>query len=122
MCVVHRSSDGTSTYALRAFDMRVHEISLWDAENIEKRLASGKIPEGRPEGDLLLHYDAEAQKYMPGENAAFIYVTREGGMGLIHVTDRVTRKQNLTGIAAGDPIPDEGFQKGVRFTHRVIVR
>jgi beta-lactamase regulating signal transducer with metallopeptidase domain len=122
MCVIHHSDDGTATTALRAFDMRVHEISQWGAENIEKRLASGKIPEGRPVGDLLLHYDTQAKKYVPDANGAFLYVTREGGMGMVLVTDRVTRKQNLTGIAAGDPMPGVGFQKGVRLTHRVIVR
>ncbi len=122
MCVIHRSDDGTSTYTLRAFDMGVHEISLWDAENIEKRLASGKIPEGRPVGDLLLHYDTQTKKYVPDANGAFLYVTREGGMGMIHVTDRVTRKRDLTGLPSGNPIPGVGFQKGVRITHRVIVR
>ena len=121
-CVTHRPREGKPTYALRAFSMRVSEISLWDAENLEKRLQSGKIPEGRPVGELLLHFDTETQKYVPEANAAFIYVTREGGMGLIHVTDRVIRKANLTGVPAGSPTKGVGFQKGVRFSHRTIIR
>ncbi len=121
-CVTHRPSEEEPAYALRAFDMRVREISLWDAENIEKRLQSGKIPEGRRVGELLLHYDTETQKYVPEANAAFIYVTREGGMGLIQVTDRVTRTANLTGLPAGNPTKGVGFRKGVRFNHRTIIR
>jgi hypothetical protein len=71
---------------------------------------------------LLLHYDTQAKKYVPDANGAFLYVTREGGMGMVLVTDRVTRKQNLSGLPADDPMPGVGFQKGVRFTHRLIVR
>ena len=37
---------------------------------------------------------------MPDANAAFLFVTREGNMGLIETTDRVTRTADLTGSAA----------------------
>ncbi len=121
MCVTHRPSEGKPTYALRAFNMRVKEISLWDAENIERRLQSGKIPEAQPAGELLLHYDTQAQKYVPDANAAFIYVTREGGTGLIHVTDRVIRKGHPSAYTSS-PTKGVGFQKGLRFNHRTIIR
>ena len=45
-----------------------------------------------------MHYDDESKQSVPDANAAFIYVTREGSMGLIEITDRVTRTADLTGM------------------------
>ncbi len=118
MCVTHTAPDGTQSYVLRAFDMQVREISPRDLRNLERLVREGTLPEGRPVGELLLHYDAGSQKLTP-ENGAFLYVTREGTMGAIEVTDRVTRVADLTGMA-GAPA-GVGFHKGVRFNLTTIV-
>jgi beta-lactamase regulating signal transducer with metallopeptidase domain len=120
MCVTHRSADGTPTFVLRAFDMEVWEISQRDLRNIDKLIAGGTLPKGRAVNDFLMHYDSDTQQFVPDANAAFVFVTREGNMGLIETTDRVTRTANLTG-AFGDPPPGVGFFKGVRFNWKAII-
>jgi hypothetical protein len=55
------------------------------------------------------------QQLVRDANAAFLYETREGTMGVIETTDRVTRVADLAGMAAG------GFHKGVRFNLKTIV-
>jgi hypothetical protein len=119
MCVTHHSADGTSTFVLRAFDMKVWEINQRDLRNIDKSIAAGKLPGGPMVADLLMHYDTESKKYVPDANAAFIFVTREGNMGLLETTDRVTRTNVVTGLP-GYP-PGVGWHKGVRFTVRSII-
>ena len=47
-------------------------------------------------------------------------VTREGSMGLIETTDRVTRTAELTGMA-GSPPAGVGFHTGVRFNLQSII-
>jgi beta-lactamase regulating signal transducer with metallopeptidase domain len=118
MCVTYKAPDGTQSYVLRAFDMRVREISPRELRNLDRLVRAGTLPEGRPVGELLLHYDAGSQKLTP-ENGAFLYVTPEGTMGVIEVTDRVTRVADLTGMA-GAPA-GVGFHKGVRFNLTTIV-
>jgi hypothetical protein len=110
MCVTHRSPDGTETYVLRALGMKVREISSRDLRNLDRLIAAGTLPEGRPAGELLLHYDSKSEQLVPAANAAFLFVTREGNMGLIETTDRITR----IGGAAGS-------HKGVRFNLSVII-
>jgi hypothetical protein len=120
MCAIYRSADGTPTYALRGFNMRLWEIPRRDAENMDTFVSAGKLPAAKPAGEFLLHQDEKTGQYTPEENAAFLYITREGGMGLIMVTDRVTRVVDHTG-RIGDPPLGEGFHKGVRFNHWQIV-
>lgn len=120
MCITHRAPDGTETFVLRAFDLEAWEISPRDLRNLDKLIAAGKLPEGRPVGDLLMHYDEEAKRHVPDANAAFLYVTREGSLGLIETTDRVTQTADLTGMFSGPP-PGVGFFKGVRYNHKEIV-
>ena len=67
-----------------------------------------------------MHYDTRSQQLVPDANAAFLYITREGSMGVIETTDRVTRTANLTGNATGPP-PGVGFHKGVRFDLKEII-
>jgi hypothetical protein len=119
MCITHRSPDGTETYVLRALGMKVQEISPRDLRNLDKLIADGKLPEGRPVGELLMHFDSKTQQLVPDANAAFFYVTREGNMGVIETTDRVTRTADLTGEPG--PPPGVGFHKGVRFNLKVII-
>jgi beta-lactamase regulating signal transducer with metallopeptidase domain/5-hydroxyisourate hydrolase-like protein (transthyretin family) len=120
MCITHRSPDGTETYVLRALGMKVKEINPRDFRNLDKLIGGGKLPEGRPVGELLMHYDVPSQQLVPDANATFLYVTREGSMGVIETTDRITRTANLTGMAGGPP-PGVGFHKGVRFNLQAII-
>jgi hypothetical protein len=119
MCVVYRAPDGKETYVLRAFNMRLWEIAERDAEDIDEFVKRGKLPERKPAGELLLHVDEATGRYVPEANAAFLYATREGGTGVIHVTDRITEKRDITGMI-GAP-PGVGFDLGVKFNQSEII-
>ena len=55
-------------------------------------------------------------------NAAFLFVTREGNMGLIETTDRITRTANLIGLpATAESRGGVGFHKGVQFNLKSII-
>ena len=88
MCVTHRAQDGTQTFVLRSFGMKAWEINPRDLRNLDKLIAAGTLPKGRDVGELLMHYDDASNQAVPSANAAFIYVTRDGSMGLIETTDR----------------------------------
>jgi hypothetical protein len=120
MCVTHRSPDGKQTFVLRSFGMKAWEISGRDLRNLDKLIAAGTLPKGHDAGELLLHYDAQSKQSVADANAAFIYVTREGCMGLIETTDRVTETADLTGRMGGPPA-GIGFHKGVRFNLTTII-
>src|SRR5262249_26708777 len=120
MCITHRGEDGTETFVLRSFGMRVWEISSRDLRNIDRLVAAGKLPEGHEVGELLMHYDPGTQQLVPDADGAFLFVTRDGSLGLIETTDRVTRTANLNGLAGGAP-RRVGFFKGVRFNLKSIV-
>ena len=100
--------------------MQVQEISPRDLRNFDELLAAGKLPEGRPVGELLIHFDSQAQQLVPEANGVFLYVTREGNRGVIETTDRVTRTANLSGSPIGPP-PGVGFHKGVRLNLKAII-
>lgn len=120
MCITHRAPDGEETYVLRTFGVKAWEIGPRELRNIDKLVTAGKLPEGRDVGELLMHYDAGSEQLVPDANGAFIFVTREGSMGLIEITDRVVRTQNLNGLA-GQPPGGVGFNLGVRFNLRMII-
>jgi hypothetical protein len=120
MCVTHRAPDGKQTFVLRSFGMKVWEISERDLRNIDKVIAAGTLPKGRDAGDLLVHYDEESKQLVPDANAAFIFITREGCMGLVETTDRVTRTQDTMGMMGGPP-RGVGFKIGVRFNLKSII-
>ena len=120
ICITHRSPDGSETYVLRALGMKVREIDSRALRNLDNLIAAGTPPEGRPVGELLMHYDTKSQQFVPDANAAFLFITREGNMGVIETTDRVTRTANLSGIAAS-PSPGVGFHMGVRFNLKEII-
>jgi hypothetical protein len=120
MCITHRDEDGTETFVLRSFGMKVWEISGRDVRNLDRLLAAGKLPEGNEVGELLMHYDPETRQLVPDADAAFLFVTRDGSLGLIETTDHVTRTANLAG-AAGNPPRGVGFFKGVRFNLKEII-
>ncbi len=120
MCVTHRTPDGTQTFVLRSFGMKAWEIGRRDLRNLDRLIVAGTLPEGHNVGDLLIHYDDESKRSIPDANAAFIYVTREGSLGLIETTDRVTRTGDLAGMAGNLPA-GFGFQLGVRFNLKSII-
>ena len=121
MCITHRAQDGTETYVLRALGMKVREIDARDLRNLDTLIAAGTLPEGRPVGELLMHYDAKSEQLVPDANAAFLFITREGSMGVIETTDRITRTADLTGIAASPSSGGVGFHKGVQFNLKAII-
>ena len=127
ICVAHRSPDGTETCVLRALGMKVREIDGRGTCGTSTRLvAAGTLPEGRPVGELLIHYDDESQKFVPDANAIFLFITREGNRGVIETTDRVTRTANLTGKATGpppaaSPSSGAGSCSGVQFNLKEII-
>lgn len=106
---------------LRALGMKIREINSREVRNLDKLIAAGELPEGRPVDELLMHYDTKSREFVPDANAAFLFVTGEGNMGMIETTDRVTRTANLTGIASGSPSTGVGFHKGVRFNLTAII-
>jgi beta-lactamase regulating signal transducer with metallopeptidase domain len=119
MCITHRAADGTETYVLKTFGMKAWEISPRDLRNIDRLIAAGTLPEGKDVGELLMHYDAASEQFVPEANGAFIFVTRGGSLGLIEITGRVVTTANVAGLAA--PQPGVGFHKGVRFNLKPIV-
>lgn len=121
MCVTRRALDGSKTYVLRALGMKVREISPRDLRNLDTLIATGALPEGRPVGELLMHYDAESKRLVPDANAAFVFITREGNLGLIETTGRVTRTANVGGLASGNSTSGVGFHLGVQFNLKAIV-
>ncbi len=100
--------------------MKAWEISPRDLRKINTLLTTGSLPKGPEVGDLLIHHDEQSKQPAPDANARFFYVTREGCMGLIEITDRVTQTADLTGTM-GDPPAGIGFHTGVRFNLRSIV-
>lgn len=118
MCVTQEAPDGSEGFVLRSFGMKVREISRAELKELDKLIAAGKLPEGRAVGDLLTHFDPESNQPVAATKAAFIYVTREGCLGLIEVTDQVTHKMVMPHVS---PQPDYGFYRGVRFNLKSIV-
>ena len=119
MCLTRRGPDGTETFVLRSFGMKVWEIGPRDLRNIDKIVATGTLPEGREVGDLLIHFDAVTQRFDPDADAVFLYITREGNRGIIETTDRITKTANLNGML-GAP-KGIGFYKGVKFNLKAII-
>lgn len=83
MCVSTTTADGKPLLALRAIGMQVREISPSELRNLDRILATGKLPEGRPIGDLLIHVDPETKRQDPSVDGAFLVTTKEGSLGLI---------------------------------------
>lgn len=121
MCDIHRSPEGIDTYVLRGLGLTLREIDTRTVRNLHQLLAAGELPEGRPVDSLLMHYDADSGKLVPNSNGAFLYVTRDGNIGLIETTDRITRTADLTGQPAGMAPGGVGFHLGVRFSLKILI-
>jgi beta-lactamase regulating signal transducer with metallopeptidase domain/5-hydroxyisourate hydrolase-like protein (transthyretin family) len=119
MCVTRELPNGTETYVLRTFGVTSREISPRELRNIDRLVAAGTLPKGRPVDELLQHYDDESRQLVLDANGAFLVTTREGSWHLIEVTDRVTRTANLTGLPSAPA--GVGFHKGVRFNWKGII-
>ncbi len=121
MCDIHRSPEGIETYVLRGLGLTLCEIDPRTVRNLDRLLAAGELPEGRPVDKLLMHYDADSGKLVPNANGTFLYVTREGNIGVIETTDRITRTADLTGQPAGMAPGGVGFHLGVQFSLKILV-
>jgi len=121
MCDVHRSPEGIETFVLRGLGLTLREIDSRAVRNLDRLIAAAEFPEGRAVEKLLMHYDADAKQLVPNSNGAFVFVTREGNIGMIEVTDRITRTADLTGQPAGMAPGGVGFHLGVQFNLKTIV-
>jgi len=74
ICITYRSPDGIETDVLRALGMKVREINPRDLRNFDRLITAGTLPEGRPVGELLMHYDTKSQQLVPDANAAFLFI------------------------------------------------
>ena len=121
MCVTHRAADGTETYILKGFGLKVQELTERDARNLDRAIAAGTSPTGRaiPSDNLLMHQDPATSKPIPEADAAFLYTTREGNQGLIEITDHINRAEDITGQLASPK--GVGFHRGVKFDLKSII-
>jgi hypothetical protein len=157
MCVTHRAPDGTETYVLKAFNMRVWELTPREVLNLDGSVAAAgqrigraveretgrkvadqddsgdaiadkpdtarevaeKLRTGRAAGEFLIHNDAASGRQVPNADAAFLFETRDGSLGLIEITDHVTRTEDITGrLAAPKGV---GYHRGVKFDLKSII-
>ena len=119
-CVAVDGADGKPQYVLRGIDMQLWELHPLDAKNIEKRVAGGSLPKGRVVGPYLAPYDPEQGPPRPKRGTNFLYLTREGGLGVITITDFVTQQQDITGMFSAPQ--GVGFHLGVKFNFQPIAR
>lgn len=119
MCVTETQPDGKKTYALRGIGMRVWRLSDEERRTIREVVTEGKFPVGKPVADQVMRYDGpeseEAEK-----KVAYLFATREGGLGIITLTDIITTKRDITGQFFTPR--GVGFYRGVKFDLQEIRR
>ena len=121
MCVAGKNEEGKITYTLKGIDLKLWEIHPLDAKNIEKHIAAGKLPEGRPhERDEFLHFAEKTNSFANQLGTSFLYVTKNEGLGLITITDFVVTARDITGQFMTEP--GVGFHRGVKITFHTIAR
>jgi hypothetical protein len=87
---------------LRSLGLTAWQIKTEVWNNITEELKKPDLLEfGVPAAGLLAPFDETKNQYKPGEFAAYLFVTREGGYGAMFVGAEVTD----TGIALGSPMP-----------------
>jgi hypothetical protein len=62
----------------------------------------------------------QTPRLVPDAHTAFLFITRDGSLGLIEMGDRVTQTANLNG-PPGNPPRGVGFFLGVRFNLSSII-
>ncbi len=121
MCIAMKDDRGNVQYVLQGIGLQLWEIDPLDAKNIEKRVATGKLPEGRKlTSSAILHFDSKSQTEVAQRGTSFLYVTRDEGLGLITITDFVTEARDITGQMMTQQ--GVGFHRGVRFDIQTIAR
>jgi len=121
MCVAQTDKDGMVQYVLVGIGLQLWEIDALDVANIEQRLKEGKLPEGRKlDQPAVLHFDEKSGKYIAQTDVSFLYLRKDHGLGIITITDFVTKARDITGMA-GAP-KGVGFHRGVRFDVTAIAR
>jgi hypothetical protein len=93
--------DGQRVFVLRSIGMPAWELGKerWKMNANDVTLESLQA-ESFPADTLLVHYDAETQSIDPKATATFLYMTREGTVGLLFV---------------GIEVQDDGLKPGGRF-------
>ncbi len=83
------------------------------------REVAEKLRTGREAGEFLMHHDAESGRQVPDADAAFLFETRDGSIGLIEITDHVTRTEDITGRLTA--LKGVGYHRGVKFDLKSII-
>jgi len=110
--------EGTKNYALLGVNMQLWEIDSFDYQSIQKMLAKGELPKGKPmKQPLLLPLGADEASSKIG--SSFLYVTRDEGLGVITITDIVTQAKDIRGMFVPKGV---GFYRGVKISYWPIAR
>ena len=110
--------EGTKNYALLGVNMQLWEIDSFDYQSIQKMLAKGELPKGKPmKQPFLLPLGADEASSKIG--SSFLYVTRDEGLGVITITDIVTQAKDIRGMFVPKGV---GFYRGVKISYWPIAR
>jgi hypothetical protein len=111
-------------YALQGLNLRLWQIDNRRYNTIERELRADQAPElGRPADDLLMDFDPQTGKYHPENEATFLFVTRDGATGVLHVINLITDLFVPSDI--GQPIPTKrirGPYRGVQFQYKLLYK
>jgi hypothetical protein len=124
-----------SHYAIQGFGLRAWQVDNSRYETIENDLRENKPPAlDRPAGDLLMDLDPKTERHHPENQATFLFVTREGTVGILQLTGLVTEvfRGGGFGAPAGINRPDGagaaapvlpsayGFYRGVQIQYKFL--
>ena len=111
-----------SYYAIRGLGLRAWQVDNLRYGTIEEELRGGRQPElGRPAGDLMMDIDPQAESFRPENEAAFLFVTREGTTGVLQITGLVTELFGPDDFGKpAQPGALRGFYRGVQFQYRLL--
>ncbi|MCA9170727.1 MAG: carboxypeptidase regulatory-like domain-containing protein, partial [Planctomycetales bacterium] len=116
MCVEHPLGDARFVYSLQGFDLRAWRIDSRDATRVDAMVGQGKLPEGDiVEGPLLPHIGDDESDAM---RVSYLFLTREGTLGVLRLTDQITQAKDLTGRMMAER--GVGFHRGVKFNIYLI--
>jgi len=99
---------GKLYYCVRALGLQAWEIANQHWTNIEQELQRDALPSlDSPAGELLMHYDAALNRYVPERRATFLFLTRDGTQGILRVMAQVTRPSTPRDLGRIYVPPDE---------------